>query len=456
MAASEESTFGGRLGRFAKVGAGVSGVAAGTAVRRLVGAVSGGEAADLNRADAEALKNALGGLKGPLMKAAQIMSTVPDLLPPEFAEALSTLQSEAPPMGPGFVRRRMSAELGADWKSKFAAFDQEPVGAASLGQVHKATHPDGRALACKLQYPNMKSAIDSDLDQMKFVLGVFKRVESGIDTSDIQAELSERLREELDYVREAANMRLYRDMLRETEAVHVPEPIEELSTERLLSMTWLDGGKLLSFKEESQDVRNRIAVNLFHAWWRPFCGHAVIHGDPHLGNYTIRPEDHSVNLLDFGCVRIFSPEFAGGVVDLYRAIRAGDRDAQVAAYEAWGFRSLSNALVDALNVWASFIYRPLLEDRVRTVAEGVAPSEYGRKEVFEVRRRLKEAGPVRPPREFVLMDRAAIGLGSVFLHLDAKLNFHRLFEDEIDGLTVEALRARQSKALETAGGPLAA
>ncbi|MEL6363830.1 MAG: AarF/ABC1/UbiB kinase family protein [Pseudomonadota bacterium] len=452
----ERSRLSGRVGRYARVGAGLGGAAAGVAARRLVGAVAGGDASALNQRDAEALKSALGGLKGPLMKAAQIMATVPDLLPPEFAEELGSLQSAAPPMGPGFVRRRMAAELGPAWKGEFREFEQEAAAAASLGQVHRATHKDGRALACKLQYPDMRSAIDADIDQLKLALSIFKRIEPSIDTSAVQEELTERLREELDYKREAAHMRLYRSILGDTGTVHVPEPIEALSTGRLLTMTWISGDKLLAFKGRSQEERNTIAVNLFHAWWRPFTRHAVIHGDPHLGNYTVRPDDLSINLLDYGCVRVFDAKFATGVVDLYRAIRADDRDAIVAAYEVWGFKGLSNDLIETLSVWAKFIYGPILDDRTRTVADGIAPAEYGRREAFEVRERLKKYGPVTIPREFVLMDRAAIGLGSVFLHLDAELNFHRLFEAEIEGVEETALRERQARALADAEVPIAA
>ena len=179
--------------------------------------------------------------------------------------------------------------------------------------------------------------------------------------------------------------------------------------------------------------------------------YAVIHGDPHLGNYQVRDGGAGLNLLDFGCIRIFPPNFVGGVVDLYRAMLAEDFDATYAAYEKWGFRNLNKDLVEILNIWAGFIYGPLLEDRVRTVADGVAPGEYGRKQAFEVRKRLKEKGPVRIPREFVFLDRAAIGLGAAYLRLGAELNFHRLFEESLEGFSEAAVADRQRQALQRAG-----
>jgi len=449
MADRERATFSGRLARFARVGAGVSAVAAKAAGARLIGLEG------VNERDARELAAALGGLKGPLMKAAQMLSTIPDMVPPEYAAELAQLQANAPPMGRGFVRRRMAAELGPDWAARFESFDQEAAAAASLGQVHRAVGPDGRALACKLQYPNMESAIEADIAQLNVVLQIFKRIDGSIDTREIAREIAARLREELDYEREAGHMALYGQILAPCAGVHVPEVVPELSTRRLLTQTWLAGERILNFKSAPLEARNEIAGRLFEAWWIPFAHYGTIHGDPHLGNYTVRPDDHQLNLLDYGCIRIFDAKFVGGVVDLYRGLQREDRDLIVHAYETWGFSGLSDDLIDALTIWAEFIYAPLLEDRARPMAEGVTPGEYGRREAFEVRKRLKEYGPVTPPREFVFMDRAAIGLGSVFLHLEANMNFHRLFEAAIADFDLAAVAERQEKALADAGVPAA-
>ena len=158
-----------------------------------------------------------------------------------------------------------------------------------------------------------------------------------------------------------------------------------------------------------------------------------------------------INLLDYGCIRIFPSKFVGGVVDLYHGLLKNDEALIVHAYETWGFKRLSRELIDILNIWARFIYGPLLEDRVRTLADGVKPSEYGRREAFRVHQALKQQGPVRVPREFVFMDRAAIGLGAVFLHLAAKLNYYRLFNEAIDQFSVAKVGARQKAALAKAG-----
>jgi predicted unusual protein kinase regulating ubiquinone biosynthesis (AarF/ABC1/UbiB family) len=395
------------------------------------------------------------------MKVAQLMATIPDLLPPEYAAELQKLQSEAPPMGWAFVKRRMVAELGPDWRSKFANFEHHPAAAASLGQVHRAQSHDGALLACKLQYPDMQSAVEADLRQLQWLLAIRRRLDSAIDTSEIGSEIGERVREELDYRREAKHVALYQAMLKDNELVRVPGAWPELSTGRLLTLDWLEGTRMLAHIEDPLEVRNVLASAMFAAWWFPFSRFGVIHGDPHLGNYTVfqasgggaarETEAAGINLLDYGCVRIFPPKFVRGVVDLYNGLLHDDHDLVVHAYETWGFKRLSHDLIDTLNIWARFIYAPLLDDRVRSIADGVAPAEYGRREAFRVHQALKRKGPVTVPREFVFMDRAAIGLGAVFLHLRAELNFYRLFNEAIENFSLDRVAKRQAAALKAAG-----
>jgi predicted unusual protein kinase regulating ubiquinone biosynthesis (AarF/ABC1/UbiB family) len=275
-----------------------------------------------------------------------------------------------------------------------------------------------------------------------------------IDTTEIAKEIAARVREELDYQREAKHVALYRAMVKDVDLIRVPDVWPELSTGRLLTLDWLEGRKLLAHKKAELAVRNRIGQAMFTAWWFPFSRFGVIHGDPHLGNYTVFEQGGAVggiNLLDYGCIRIFPPKFVGGVVDLYNGLLHDDRDLVVHAYETWGFKGLSRETIDTLNIWAKFIYGPLLEDRERTIADGVKPSEYGRREAFRVHQGLKRQGRVRVPREFVFMDRAAIGLGGVFLHLDARLNFYRLFNEAIEKFSTAEVGKRQAAALKKVG-----
>lgn len=445
----EANRLTGRVQRYARVGANMGGVAARMAGQRLFGM-----SADRDK-DAAELAAALGGLKGPLMKVAQLLSTIPDALPQEYTEKLGSLQSQAPAMGWPFVKRRMAAELGPDWQSNFSEFGREATASASLGQVHRAVLQSDEQVACKLQYPEMESAVEADLNQLKIVLSIYKRMDSAINTSEISKEISARLREELDYFQESRHMRLYGLIFENDELIRVPNVNQSLSTRRLLTMSWMEGNPLLNYKDHDLESRNVIARAMFKAWWFPFSHYGIIHGDPHLGNYTIFENEENrpagINLLDYGCMRAFPVKFVQGVIDLYQGLRTDNRDLIVHAYETWGFSGLSNDLIDILNIWANFIYGPLLEDRERSLADGISPAEYGRSQAFQVHKGLREKGPVTVPREFVFMDRAALGLGGVFLHLNARLNFYRIFNEYIENFDMDVLSQRQKAAFEKAG-----
>ncbi len=439
----EANRFSARASRYARLGVEAGAFAARVGATRLTGR---------ERDDARLFAEALGSMKGPMMKVAQLLATIPDALPADYSGELMKLQSQAPPMGAAFVRRRMQSELGPDWRERFGTFDLAPAAAASLGQVHRATTLAGEPVAAKLQYPDMASAVEADLAQLNMLFAVRRRFGAAIDTREIQIEIGDRLREELDYARELKLAGLYRHMLADTPQVRVPRPHPELSTKRLLTLEWLDGEKLLSFESAAPDVRARLAALLFQAWWRPFLRYGVIHGDPHLGNYSVVGGGEAVNLYDFGCVRIFPMRFVEGVVELYRALKTKDRDRIAHAYELWGFKGLKKTTIEAMNIWASFIYGPILDDRTRSFADGVKPAEFGRKEIRAVMQALRAEGTeLTAPREFVFLDRAAIGLGAAFLRLGAELNFHRLFEAAIADFSPAVVGERQREALAAAG-----
>lgn len=437
----DKKSIGSTLARYGRVSTTMAGLATKLAGERFLGI-------KIEREEhAAQLLQALGNMKGPLMKVGQILSTIPEALPPEYASAFQELQANAPPMGWAFVRRRMKTELGPDWQSRFETFGQEAAAAASLGQVHKATLHDGREVACKLQYPDMQSAISADLNQLKVIFSIYERYDKAIKTSYIHEELKDRLYEELDYELEARHCALYRHMLRDEAHVHVPEVIPELSTGRLLTATWLEGNRIMGYLDAPIEQRNRIALNLFRAWYVPLYYYGIIHGDPHLGNYAVREKNDSVNLLDFGCVRKFPAAFVGGVIDLYRALQEDDEARAVHAYETWGFGKLSKEQIETLNMWAQFLYAPVLEDKVRTIGE-TSNGVYGRETAEKVHKRLREVGGVTVPREFVFMDRAALGLGSVFIHLQAEINWHNLFNEMIEGFDKDEMAKRQADVLK--------
>lgn len=438
----DKSKFGQRASRYTKTTGTLAGLAAKLAGEKFLGM-------NINKDEhAKQLMGALGNLKGPLMKVAQIVATIPEAVPPEYARELQQLQADAPPMGWPFVKRRMKTELGADWQEKFGSFEQEAAAAASLGQVHKAQSLEGELLACKLQYPDMQSAIDADLKQLRLIFSVYEKYDPSIATKNIQEEVAERLFEELDYDLEARHTKLYAHLLKDEQGVHVAQVKDDLSTGRLLTTTWLEGKKILSYKDADQETRNQLALNLFRAWYVPLYKSGIIHGDPHLGNYTVR-EDLSINLLDFGCVRVFPPSFVGGVIDLYRALQKDDNELAVHAYETWGFTGLSKDIIEILNVWARFLYGPILDDSVRPIGQAEKGAMYGKETARKVHMALKEArAGVHVPREFVFMDRAALGLGSVFIHLNAQVNWHNLFNELIADFDKQKLAKDQAGLLK--------
>src|SRR3982075_1774071 len=185
--AADEDSFTGRVRRYARVGSAMGGLAARLAGERYLGLTI-----DRERHAAD-LKAALGDIKGPLMKVAQLLATIPEALPEEYVRELIQLQADAPAMGWPFVRRRMIGELGPEWPGRFKSFEHAAARAASLGQVHRAVGLegalDGTALACKLQYPDMGSAVEADLRQLRLAMGLYERYDRTVTTADIHAEI---------------------------------------------------------------------------------------------------------------------------------------------------------------------------------------------------------------------------------------------------------------------------
>lgn len=441
-----KAKIGKRVKRYAKIASSAVRVGKGIAAQRIVGGKN-------DALEAALIRSALGNLKGPLMKIGQLLAGVPDLMPPAYAAELATLQSHAPPMAWSNVSAQLKTALGRGWNDIFASFEKDARFAASLGQVHFARAKDGTALACKVQYPEMEDVVRADLRQLKIVFSLFKRFSgTAIDTDEAFKEIEERLLEELDYVREARAMTLFKALLEEHSFAHIPKYFPEFSGANVLCMEWRAGAPFdEAVFSRAQGDRNAIAENLFRLWYLPFYRAGVLHGDPHPGNYTIM-DDGSVNLLDFGCTRAFSLETVRAVVLLFEALSEGDDEKLVHAYRLWGFKKPTKALISALNVWARFVYAPFLEDRIRVLEETNA-TEKGRQAAKEVYAELKKTGiAVTIPRAFVLIDRASVGLGGAFLRLRPRVNWHKLLWEILDGFDVAALEKRARAAQQILDG----
>lgn len=435
----DDSTLTGRLKRYAKVSTAMTGLAARVAGEKYLGI-------EIDRLKhAEALKNILGNLKGPLMKVAQFLATVPGALPPEYAEELLELQSNAPPMGWSFVRRRMTAELGNEWQAKFKSFSQEAVAAASLGQVHKGVLPNGDIVACKLQYPEMHSIIEADINQLSVLFSLYESWNKALKTENIRTEIEARLQEELNYFIEARNLNIFGQIFKDHSRIRLPKVYASLTTARLLTMTWCEGVSALQKVEAPQEERDDLAYLLFQAWYVPFYRYGIIHGDPHPGNY-LQDNDGMLHVFDLGCVRFFSGNFVASVIELYQALLTNDRDRAVQAYKSWGFTNLTNDVIDIITQWAELLFDPLLDDKVRPIQKDLQ-GVLGWEIATRVHEELNRVGGILPPREFVFMDRAAVGIGSVIMRLKAQQNWHKLFNELIENLDPVQVQKNQDDLL---------
>ena len=419
----DENSKSSKIKRYSSVGSTMANVG----LRAIASKITGNDAMS-----PAVITSLIGNLKGPAMKIAQFLSTVPGAMPEEYSKELSSLQSSAPPMGPLFVKRRMKMALGDKWMDNFNDFDEKSFASASLGQVHKATLKNNDIVACKLQYPDMESIIEADISQLKLFLSIYKKTIGAIDTKEIQEEISEKLMEEVDYINESKNIKIYKKIFEDNDNYSIPKVYDDLSTQKLLVMEYLEGNHIFDEINDKKDV----ASKLFYAWYNPLYSSGIIHGDPHPGNYTVR-KDGGINLLDFGCVRKFSPDFVESVLLLYKSHRDNDMDLAYVAYKNWGFESLSKEIFEVMNHWAKFLFEPLLDNKVRLIQ---SDSSKGWNIASKVHEELKKKGGIKPPKEFVFMDRAAVGIGSVMMRLGVELDWHELFESIVENFDKNSIK----------------
>ena len=436
----DKDNFSKRLNRYFQVTSQVGGIVTRIGANKYLGLNTD------QKKNAHNLQEKFGQAKGPFMKIAQLLAMIPDAIPRDYANQLMKLQTNAPPMGEYFVRRRMKNELGENWKKKFINFNETSSFAASFGQVHKAKLNNGQLVACKIQYPDMLSTVKADLVQLKVVLNLFEKFNKVIKTSKIHSEIKERLFEEIDYIKEAQNINIFNRIFKNETKINIPNIFSKYTTSKLITMSWLDGRSIHHlFTSSNNKLKEKVATNIFNAWYKPFYSFAIIHGDPHFGNYTFT-KNGNINLFDFGCIRIFPVNFVKAVIDLYYALEKKDIDLAVEAYKTWGFKKINKELIKILNLWASYIYGPLLENKKRFI-QGDGKKGYGFEIANEVYKKLKKIGGVEPPKEFVFIDRAAIGMGSLFMKLNVRLNWYELFNNLIKDFELNHIKKKQEEIL---------
>jgi predicted unusual protein kinase regulating ubiquinone biosynthesis (AarF/ABC1/UbiB family) len=300
----------------------------------------------LTAANAEILTRRLAGMRGAAMKMGQMLSMESaEILPREFTDALAALRDSANRMPRSQVRGVLGREYGKGWEARFESFDYEPIAAASIGQVHRATASDGRDLALKIQYPGVAKSINSDVDNMAMFLRMANILPMDLDISGIVAEVKRQLREEADYQIEARHLETYRRLIRDEADFVLPRAHQDLTTRRILAMDYLTGDRIESLERSgvAQNVRDRCGAKLQHLLFRELFELRTMQTDPNFANYLYRAEDERIVLLDFGSTTRFSKAFTERYGKISRALIAGDAGATRRYAEEIGYLRSSDS-----------------------------------------------------------------------------------------------------------------
>ena len=378
---------------------------------------------------AEQVAATLGGMRGALMKLGQMASYLDQGLPEPVRDALSQLQTDAPPMSYELVKLVVGEELGGDPQQVFARFDRVPIASASIGQVHRARTHDGVEVAVKVQYPGVDQAVAADLENTDLLFQLMGMLFPGLDPAPIVGELRDRLLEELDYRNEAVNQQLFVDAYRGHPYIHVPEVVHELSTGRVLTTEFAEGARFAEVVDWPDEERQLTAECLFRFAFGGIYGLHAFNGDPHPGNYIFHPGGR-ITFLDFGLCKRFTPDEVKVFEEMIRAIVL-DRD--IAGFrrivERIGILDPDLEIDDAeLAEYFTHFYEFVMDD----VVQEITP-EYSSE---SVRRFFDLTGPhadimkaANLPPSMVIIQRINLGLYALFGDLGARNNWRRIAEE---------------------------
>ncbi len=378
---------------------------------------------------AESVTEALGNMKGAMMKLGQMASYLDQGMPPHVRAALAELQSNAPPMSGELAGEVIERELGAPPEKVFATWDPTPIASASIGQVHRALTHDGRAVAVKVQYPGVGDAIRADLDNAGMLFAAMGMLFPGLEPEPLVAELRERLVEELDYRLEADNQRLFAAHYRDHPFIHIPDVVDELSGAAVLTTELAEGVRFEVLETWSQPERDLAAETIFRFVFGSLYRFHTFNGDPHPGNYLFRPGGQ-VTFLDFGLVKHFEPPDIDVLESMIQAMVL-DRDIPRyrAILERIGMLRPGLPFTDAeVEDYFGHFYDFVLRDEVATITPEYASET--------VRRFFDTGGPYGPmmkaanvPPAFVIIQRINLGLYAIFGQLRATANWRRISEE---------------------------
>jgi len=424
---------GGRLGRIARVSrlsARLSASWFGSRARRLFARGERRKQLDSasRKAAAETVARAMGQMKGAIMKLGQMMSFVSDDIPEEYRAALASLQHAAPAMDFPLLRDVAERELEMPLERAFARFDTQPIAAASIGQVHRATLRDGTEVVVKIQYPGVGDAIRADLANAGMLYQMMAMFYPALDPKPVVDELRARLTEELDYTNEARSQIKFGELYANHPFIHIPRVIPSHSTPLVLTSEYIAGRRFGEVLADDPEAKNRWAEILYRFVFGSIIRHGVFNGDPHPGNYLFEA-DGRVAFLDFGCVKWFPPHMLVNWLALVRAHLSGDHEAFRGRAVTLGFLK-QDAPIPAEKLFGYFAY---FYEPFETAGRFAFSRDYNARSFKMV---FAPDGPFKGmskqlnmPPDFVLVNRIQWGVWSILAQLGASADWGAMHQE---------------------------
>jgi len=370
----------------------------------------------------------LGEMKGAAMKVGQLASFYEFSAPGEYTEtykdALTMLQNSAPPMDPAASRLVIEEEFGKPVDQIFGSWEDEPVAAASIGQVHRATLPTGEAVAVKVQYPGVDEAVRADLKNIGAMTKLSVAIAPNLDPREVANEVRDRVMEELDYRREAANQARFAQMFEDHPFVVVPKVHQELSTTRVIVQEFVEGESFLTAFDWDQERKDRLGEMVFRFFYGCLNRFLIFSADPHPGNYLLCG-DGRVAFLDFGLVRAIDPGTLELLLEVVQALITDDRERGRVALEGLGILNRKTPEIDAVWEHLKMLNTPVLEDKEVTIdppmVQGIAAAGFDpRSPAFQTLRK------VGVPGVMVTLNRMSFGVASLLARLEATANWQAI------------------------------
>lgn len=382
----------------------------------------------LTPANIKRVTDQLAHMRGAAMKMGQLLSMDSgELLPAELTELLARLRANANPMPAKQLSQVLRQELGEDWQQHFADFSFKPMAAASIGQVHQAYHDNGDKLAVKIQYPGVKTSIDSDVDNVASLLKLSGLIPAVVEYQSLLTEAKKQLKNEADYLQEAHYLQRYRQYLASDDAFLVPEVYPALSSANILIMSYVAGEPIETLQAAPQAERDRVLGLMFSLFFRELFEFKLVQTDPNFANYLYNRQSQQLVLLDFGACRDYSEQISNG----YRALFASACNNNLAGME----QALTKIGFFSQNILAA--QKTAVLNLVELACEPLRQSsafDFGHSDLAL---RLRQAGTAlsmqqnywhSPPADALFLHRKIAGLYLLAARIGARVNVRQLLE----------------------------